>query len=195
MRLTCPSCAAIYEVPSNNLKVGRRAQCDRCGATWIPLRDEPPPELPAELPPGEEEPPHPTVGTSPPLAATAMDRLAAQAKPRPSIALRTAWAASILLLIGAATAGFVWRAGIVQAWPPSARLLGSPTGPALPPADAHPPAPHPGAGTANTAPQVAPDAPHQPTAQQPAPNQPTANQPTANQPTANQPTANQPTAH
>ena len=126
MRLTCPSCTAVYEVPSSSLKVGRRARCECCGAIWIPLRDEPVLEAEPEPSSDTEEASFAAMEAALPNNATAMDRLAAHPAPRPSTGLRAAWAASILLLVGAATAGFVWRAGIVEAWPPSARLLGSP---------------------------------------------------------------------
>ena len=126
MRLTCPSCTAVYEVPATSLKAGRRARCECCGATWIPLRDEPPAEPPPEPPSSAENAAFAAMEAALPNSGTAMDRLAAHPAARPSSGLRAAWAASILLLVGAATAGFVWRAGIVEAWPPSARLLGSP---------------------------------------------------------------------
>lgn len=51
-----------------------------------------------------------------------MDRLAAQpARRRTSARLRLAWAASILLLLAAVAAAYVWRAEIIASWPPSAR--------------------------------------------------------------------------
>jgi predicted Zn finger-like uncharacterized protein len=126
MRLTCPSCTAVYEVPAASLKVGRRARCECCGATWIPLRDDPPADPPPEPSYGAEDSAFAAMEAALPNTGTAMDRLAAHPAPRPSTGLRAAWAASILVLLGAVTAGFVWRAGIVEAWPPSARLFGSP---------------------------------------------------------------------
>lgn len=155
MQLTCPSCTAVYEVPSSSLKAGRRARCDCCGATWVPLRDEPPPDLPPDPPSGAEEASFAAMEAALPKTSTAMDRLAAHPAPRPSVGLRAAWAASILVLVGAATAGFVWRAGIVEAWPPSARLLGSPL--VAPP--------HSAGDSANPAAQAARNATNQPPVQ------------------------------
>jgi hypothetical protein len=57
-----------------------------------------------------------------PIRGSAMDRLAAHpAWPRPSLALRLAWAASVLILVLALAGAYVWRNDIVTVWPPSAR--------------------------------------------------------------------------
>jgi hypothetical protein len=51
-----------------------------------------------------------------------MDRLAAHpASPRPSLALRLAWAGSIVLFILLIALAFAWRGKIITVWPPSAR--------------------------------------------------------------------------
>ncbi|MGM0586084.1 MAG: zinc-ribbon domain-containing protein [Pseudomonadota bacterium] len=34
MRLTCPSCKAVYEAPDEDIGVGRRVECSACGAQW-----------------------------------------------------------------------------------------------------------------------------------------------------------------
>ena len=36
MRITCPSCAAHYEVPAARLRPGKLVRCVRCGADWLP---------------------------------------------------------------------------------------------------------------------------------------------------------------
>jgi predicted Zn finger-like uncharacterized protein len=133
MRLICPSCAAVYEVPFQNLKPGRRTRCARCSAMWIPLRqdaaaDDGPPAPEAGAPPAGF-PDDPSVLTaaaaSGPDGATAMDRLAAYAAVRPPRALHAAWAASIVVLAGSALAAYVWREPVVRAWPQSGWVLGT----------------------------------------------------------------------
>jgi hypothetical protein len=53
---------------------------------------------------------------------SAMERLAADpARPRPSMQLRLAWAATVVVLVAAAAAACMWRSDIIAAWPPSAR--------------------------------------------------------------------------
>jgi hypothetical protein len=107
-----------------------------------------------------------------------MDRLAAQAAPRPSMALRAAWAASILVLLGGTSAAFVWRVGIIEAWPPAGRLLGNPTI-STSPRDTRPPAPHAAAQLPNAAPQTAADMANPPSGHRPVAEPSTANQPAA----------------
>ncbi|HVZ09856.1 zinc-ribbon domain-containing protein [Rhodopila sp.] len=153
MHLTCPHCAAVYEVPEGSLRPGRRAQCARCGTRWVPAQDETPsPQADAELtladPQAEEVPAHDpapqaaaespaaTPPSAPPETAvtvpaatvpagpTAMDRLVAQAPHTSQVGLRAAWMASILVLAAAVAAAFIWRADITTAWPPAVRVLG-----------------------------------------------------------------------
>jgi hypothetical protein len=51
-----------------------------------------------------------------------MERLAAHAAwPQPSNQLRLAWAGSLVVLLLAIGAAYVWRSQIVAEWPPSAR--------------------------------------------------------------------------
>ncbi|WP_428485090.1 zinc-ribbon domain-containing protein [Rhodopila sp.] len=123
MRIVCPSCAAEYEVASTNLPPRRKVRCTRCGGQWTPVREaqiaapeEPHPEGPAAMP---------IPGLPGAVNMTAMDRLAA-ARPAPaSVALRAAWAATLVILIGSAAATVIWRGKVVQAWPPSAWILGA----------------------------------------------------------------------
>jgi hypothetical protein len=44
------------------------------------------------------------------------------ARPERRLALRLAWAASVLLLVGMGAAGWIYRAEISAAWPPAKRL-------------------------------------------------------------------------
>jgi predicted Zn finger-like uncharacterized protein len=72
MRLTCPDCAAQYEVPETAIPAGGRdVQCAACGATWMQQRPE---AAPAAEGPGPAEPDAVTP-TPPPQAEPAQRRL------------------------------------------------------------------------------------------------------------------------
>lgn len=119
MRIVCPSCAAAYELPADRLKQRRTVRCARCGGQWVAGQDI-----------QEASPiPQPAATLHAPLpAVTAMDRLAAAAatrKKRPA-ALIAAWVATFLVLGGAVAAVLIWRAEVVEEWPPSALILGTP---------------------------------------------------------------------
>lgn len=138
MRINCPACAAAYEVPDRLIGAGRSLRCRSCGHAWrvtpeagpAPLPPQPPAAMP---PPPPLEPPR---STPPPLAAPPGlpgPRRAPQlidpplprpeALPRPAgPALRLAWAASLLAVLGGVAALWLFRSEIVQAWPPAARL-------------------------------------------------------------------------
>lgn len=70
-----------------------------------------------------------------PQPFTAMERLAAHpAVSRPDRLLQAAWALSVVVLVAAVGAGYVWRGEIMHAWPPSARMyaafgMGAPASP------------------------------------------------------------------
>ena len=127
MRVSCPNCAAEYEVPSDRLNARRKVRCARCDSVWAPVQEAQtvasdneavePLEKPADSVPTDQ----PVIG-----GATAMDRLAATSVPRNSIGLRAAWVASVVLLVGSAAATVTWRGRIVQAWPASALVFGAP---------------------------------------------------------------------
>lgn len=167
MRVACPSCSAVYDIPDRMLAAGRAVRCARCQHQWVPQAAEPPAvEPPATQPPATQPPPRPApaepepafVAAEPPVrtaeagppAISAMDRLAMEAKPLPGESrgpLRTAWAASVLLLILAAGAAYVWRAPLMEAWPPSHRVyaalgLAPEHAPSAPDHPAPPPAKH-----------------------------------------------------
>ena len=119
MRIVCPTCEAAYEVEDRLLRPGRATRCARCEHRWVPLAAE----VEAEPPPLAEleavSPPVLAVPTGP----TAMDRLSAVSAPtQGKLALRLAWAASVLVLLLAIVGLYVGRAKIMGAWPPSARL-------------------------------------------------------------------------
>jgi predicted Zn finger-like uncharacterized protein len=118
MRIACPGCAAEYEVPSTSLRPHLKVRCARCNAEWVPVQDAVALQ-PDDAPAAEAE-----IDPVPPIGETAMDRLAAAAPPRPSVVLRAAWLATILVLAGSAASAVIWRNHVTQMWPASARLLG-----------------------------------------------------------------------
>lgn len=131
MRIACPSCAAEYEVPTSRMTPRRMVRCERCGNEWVAVQEAEenlvaaePSDAEVDLAGPEEE-----MASLPPAAAnvTAMDRLApSRLHGRRDVGLVAAWIASVVLLVGAATATILCRSDVVRAWPASARLLGSP---------------------------------------------------------------------
>jgi predicted Zn finger-like uncharacterized protein len=127
MRLVCPACSSAYEVPDTLLRPGGKVRCARCGHEWAPVAAPEPEPPPPSFPPPEA----PLIEAEPVPAAepelprfTAMDRLALSraTRRRHGVMLALAWAASVLAVLLLLAAGFVWRADIAAAWPPSARL-------------------------------------------------------------------------
>ena len=129
MRIVCPNCAAIYEVPASRMTQPRTVRCARCGEKWSAsaTAEEPPPR-PEEIEPEPEhqsdydnEPPE-----QPQAVVTAMDRLAAHGPPPPRPAGLTAgWVITGVVLIVAVAATITWRQQVVRVWPASSRILGS----------------------------------------------------------------------
>lgn len=168
MRITCPACAAAYDVPDRLVGARRRLRCARCGHDW---QIEPGPAAPAPRPSlaersaaapspgssrdgfGEEapvarpaaEPPsrHPGQAhpAAPPAAEWPPDRRPAPRRPPQLIEpplprqddegpgggrwLLIGWIATILVVLGVIALLLLFRAEIVAAWPPAARLLGA----------------------------------------------------------------------
>ena len=130
MRIVCPTCSAAYDVPDSLVTAGRSVRGARCGGDWTPVEiaaPEPDAPLPPTAVPAPEPEPEPVA--EPPAAPvvaparpSAMDRLAAHADlPQPSVRLRLAWGASVVLLVLLAGGAYVWRGDVVAAWPPRAR--------------------------------------------------------------------------
>jgi predicted Zn finger-like uncharacterized protein len=132
MRIACPSCAAVYEVPEAKLIAGRIVRCTRCGAEWRPLRAvlEPlPVVVPAEpaVAPIRNEPDTTIAQARPANAAApriaAMDRLIMQRlPPRRDLLLWASWAASWVLIALLLAGAYGWREEMMRAWPASIRL-------------------------------------------------------------------------
>lgn len=144
MRIICPACAAVYEVPAALLGDAQRAlRCARCGKEWVPHAEaapaagaapptpEPPtPEQPAiPVPPESRVPlarvPAAPVPSVPPPPGDPMlsifPPLVERQRRRRERASALAWALTVLTLLALAGAAYVWRADVQAAWPPSQR--------------------------------------------------------------------------
>lgn len=118
MRITCPSCAAEYEVPAPRLSSDKRVRCARCRTEW-----RLPPEEAGEVASGlsADPPPVHAAVPSPPMVP---DRPPASMHPgHTHTLLRAAWVLSVVILVTSATAIVHWRSDIIHIWPPSARIL------------------------------------------------------------------------
>ena len=133
MRITCPNCAAVYDVPAERLAGGRTVRCARCGSGWVPPADEsalePPP---APVVPEVAEPEVPEAATlgvaepepvsAPAPAATVGGRLRRLLAVRLPVPVLLAWVGSLVLLGALAWAMIAWRLDVMRVWPPSERL-------------------------------------------------------------------------
>lgn len=129
MRITCPSCHAIYEVPDALLGDAHKVRCARCAFEWTPQSAAaqprpPPPRLRPDLrlermARAEPQPPLP----APLVEREAPPSLRARSRPIPALASIAAVATSVLVLIAFGWAAYAWRAEVMQAWPPSQRLF------------------------------------------------------------------------
>lgn len=63
MRIACPECNAVYDVPPTQLAPGRPARCARCGAVWTPVATE---DARPPIPAAVVEPRRPTPATPAP---------------------------------------------------------------------------------------------------------------------------------
>jgi predicted Zn finger-like uncharacterized protein len=141
MRIACPACSAVYDVPEQLLSGPRpRAlRCARCGHSWTPgpagaAEPAPPAAAPA---PGQEvplpaiEPEVQATELRPPPIRTPrrrspieppLRRPEERRSQRTNVLLVLGWLVSIGVLVGLGWAMVVWRAEVVEAWPPAARL-------------------------------------------------------------------------
>lgn len=130
MRITCPNCAAAYDVPAERLAGGRTVRCARCGSGWVPPADAAAPELPAApaVAPAEAEPEVPEAAAPgvaepepafPAAAGGGVRRLLAVRLPVPVL---LAWVGSLVLLGVLMWAMIAWRLDVMRVWPPSERL-------------------------------------------------------------------------
>jgi predicted Zn finger-like uncharacterized protein len=147
MRATCPSCNATYEIPDRLIGAGRRLRCSNCGHEWTLLAAVAEAAEPAAAPkpstaPSASVPQAGEQPASPPRRAYPMLRRSPQViePPLPPVAddsagfqggqmaLRAAWIGSVLVVVVALGALWTFRYEIASAWPPAARLTGTPVG-------------------------------------------------------------------
>lgn len=134
MRISCPACAALYEVPQELLVQSRVLCCAQCGQSWTiggegekknSDEDEIGAEQVAEISPEE------LTEASEPLSREGM-RLAAA----PGVVVTSGeamigtpalwlggWAASLALVVVCALSLWRWQSEITHFWPPSARFF------------------------------------------------------------------------
>lgn len=137
MRIECPHCTAVYEVPEERLTGRKAVRCARCLAEFVPAQPtaarlesalaEQPAAVADPLPEQHDQPPAPpkalaAVPADGAPAISAMQRLVQSAPPpRRSFGPLIGWVLSLLVLAFALWAVFNWRTEIMQAWPPSTR--------------------------------------------------------------------------
>ena len=137
MLITCPECAAGFQVPTRLLRDPMRPlRCGQCGAVF-PMPEPPAPQSePVAFRAPEPPPPAPVVEEPRPAPAPLAEEpkqpepevVVPDKPPEPAIeassrGLRAAWAASIALLLGGGLAAIIKRDAVMEAWPPAARLF------------------------------------------------------------------------
>ena len=134
MRIVCPTCDAIYEVPDRLLAGGKRTRCARCAREWVPEPAAGPtaetpaasaPEPPLVIPPPPVRPIAPPAPPVPRPEVRPAARPELRVEPRPAgsrMPVAVALGVSVIVLAGLLAAGVQWRAQAIQAWPPVERL-------------------------------------------------------------------------
>ena len=121
MQIVCPACAAAYEVPMTLLKPGKAVRCARCAGEWVPSLAASDAPMDAQAPAASVAAPAsefvPEVNRSSRRPPTPRPFPA-----RPNMALRIAWAASVVVVLLLGWGAYAERAVIMQTWPPSIRL-------------------------------------------------------------------------
>jgi len=124
MRITCPACDAVYDVPETILARPRLMRCARCAHDFRPPTEAAPvAEWPEEAELSHDEP-------APAGEAALDDGMPARPlPPRPRVISRAeraqilaAWAASLVAVVVFVWLGIAYRRPVMHAWPPSARL-------------------------------------------------------------------------
>jgi predicted Zn finger-like uncharacterized protein len=121
MQIICPACAATYEVPMTLLKPGKAVRCARCAGEWVPSPAAP--EVPMDVQPQAA----PAAAPAPEFVAEVIrpprrPPMPRPLPPRPNMAPRIAWAASVAVVLLLGWGAYAERTMIMQIWPPSIRL-------------------------------------------------------------------------
>ncbi len=123
MRITCPNCHTEYDVSDEKL-AGRSVRCARCATEWTPVPAAAaesyaaPPDIKAPVLEPSAPPPEPALE---PPSIVVPPREAPVVAELPQRSPIFAWVASLVVIVAAITASYVWRAEVMQAWPPSQR--------------------------------------------------------------------------
>lgn len=106
------------------LKPGQTVRCARCAREWVPSQAQPDDPVAAPMGlvtaaarPDWEQEDTPAAPMSSPAAFSHTTR--------PNVALRLAWAASIVAVLVLGWGAFAERATIMEVWPASIRLYGA----------------------------------------------------------------------
>ncbi len=107
MLISCPNCAATYEVPDHLLTAGGQAlECARCAHEWIVVPAQPSVPVPDATD----------------VAAPAPVVAAPRFSPRMQAgAVVAAWVISLVVVVSLGWGAVHWRGSVMAAWPPSQR--------------------------------------------------------------------------
>jgi predicted Zn finger-like uncharacterized protein len=128
MRIVCPSCASVYQVPDAAVTPTTVVECVRCHHQWTP--DTEPPTA-AEAPPTairaglawDDVADSTRPAGIPSLELPPREPVAQSAtRARGGLGLTVAWVASVAVLVALVWAGYSFRGRVMQDWPPSIRL-------------------------------------------------------------------------
>jgi predicted Zn finger-like uncharacterized protein len=134
MRIACPACSAVYDVPEKLLSgpKPRALRCAQCGHSWTPAPSSPAPvaEPPAPAAAVEDAEPAESTELRPPPIRTPRYpspiepplRPPPRGRPGERMLVVLGWLLSFAVLGAGGWAAVVWRAEVVEAWPPAARL-------------------------------------------------------------------------
>jgi len=129
MRIECPACSTVYEVPDHLLGPKRKLRCAHCGHVWPtehPAAESP--EAPSEVPALSRNPPEsaaPAVAETrfvEPLHRNSVEAFDLGPRPKASAFVWVGWAASLLVLALLVWGALAYRDDVMAAWPESARL-------------------------------------------------------------------------
>ena len=118
MLISCPNCAAGYNVPDHLLAgAGRTLRCARCQEEFLATADEPALAVPQFAPAAY---PHPI----PDRGEIALSESDERPPPRPPVRRASAvaaWALSMCVLLSLGWGAVHWRSEVMSIWPPSQR--------------------------------------------------------------------------
>jgi predicted Zn finger-like uncharacterized protein len=138
MLISCPSCAAVYNVPEHLLAAeGQVLRCARCEHEWLVVPSAEPAQAtapvvsehipneyhaePPDLEPFESSPePSPESSKVMP-ELTGRGQILQQRPPVEPVALAMAWVLTVFVMISIGWGAVRWRGEVMEAWPPSRR--------------------------------------------------------------------------